>query len=138
MAKAPRLTLKDFSDLELLRRLEDVADDEGYATVTQIARKLNLSHPHPERCVISRFSWLRRFGILEKDEERGWKLTKEADLAINASFTRTAERELGKLGEGQYVALMDLMSQSYRSVTPGTANLMRRQWQFGLSRNGKK
>lgn len=133
---AASLQLKDFSDLELLRRIQDVVDKSrdanggGFVRAEDVSKVLGLDHPNPVQCVRARFSWLKRYGILEKNDVGEWRITPAGCTALDARLNKAVTTGYEKMNDGQRVALTNLLSTGYASVDTASANLMRRTWAF--------
>src|SRR5262252_4941792 len=61
------LRLQDLSDREILLVLIDAADEGEYAHADEIARALGMRGDNAKRCVITRLSWLSRYGAVERE-----------------------------------------------------------------------
>lgn len=131
------LKLLDFSDRELLARLDDISDDEGYATSRELAEALGLTDENGTFCVAQRMSWLRRYGAVERDAEtnpaknRGWKMSEIGRLA-NASALKARQRmSLESLDAPALVDLATVLTVGYGRADPTIGNLVRRELIYG-------
>ena len=142
------LKLMEFSDRELLLILNDVADHEGYASAVEVAAKLHLDHPRPHQCVSVRFSWLARYGALEREhmrDEHGnlmwtgrglprhtqrWRMTAMGRAMAVGALTKTQEAQLGRIGDDRMLMLTRYLSQRARSADPVAAKLVEREWRY--------
>jgi len=140
-----RLTIDDYSDRELLLIMEDVADEDGWASADDVADRLDLS----KRAIASsRLSWLKRFGAVEREHERDdsgslryhrdgkamytqrWRMTKSGRALAHGQLRKKDEAALGTMGDEQMLLVTRWLSQ--RTVDEGTTSkLVQREWRFG-------
>src|SRR5262245_36923763 len=67
-------TLYDFRDLDLMLKVEAEADGEGWVEAARLARTLGFGDEVSP--VARRFAWMRRYGMLEYDQEKKlWRLS---------------------------------------------------------------
>lgn len=112
----PSLKLNDYADPELLAIITDVADAEGYAESTDIAAQVGIEARHANRCVGSRFAWMRRWGWVERHPDRSaWRLTETGHALISGRVTRTVQRMLDRLSEGDRVRVTRELARMVRS-----------------------
>lgn len=130
------LRLADFNDLDLLHLLDDVGNEEGWATAEDVAREIGLTHKHPAQCVGSRFAWLYRFGVMDqKQSKRGmlWRLNEIGYALIYPNeFSATLDKALGKLDAGQVIALTDRVANGLQRESRQATHLARRAWRHRL------
>jgi phage antirepressor YoqD-like protein len=130
-APAPTsLQLTAFSDRELLFIMDDTTDGDGWTDVEQVAKALNLDHDHPTMCVSSRFSWLKRYGVLERDGRR-WKMTNIGRALMNGQLDDTEESVLNAMRQDQLLALTTAITKRYQNANETAATMMRRAWVNG-------
>jgi hypothetical protein len=149
---ANNLKLENYSDRELLYILNDLSPTQGEWVETHtIAERIGLQRDglsdeqyvlHAQRCVSVRFSWIARLsGCVEKDPDRKqgqaprWRLTLVGKQVVNAKLS-TATMERLEEGLSDYATLhaLDALSRRYRATDSGVANLMRREWAYGIHR----
>jgi hypothetical protein len=121
------LTLQEMNDREILARLNDIADADGFTTSRLMAQALGLTDKNGPSCVGSRLAWLRRYDAVDKDGKR-WRLTERGHTLIKARLRTSQVRALGSAEENQLVEVVDLLGVAYGGAHPATANLVRRQW----------
>lgn len=140
MAKLTSLRIIDYTDRELLHMLNDVADEEGWATTEQLVKAIGLvskdNDPgRPRRSVATRFTWMRRFGWVERNEEHtAWRLTREGADLMNGSLRRGLQKSLKSMRDGDRVLLMREMATAYREAPRESAIMFRREWIHGTKR----
>src|SRR5687767_7783145 len=99
------LRLLDFSDRELLHVIYENAQDDGWADPADIVDALGIDHKHPRQCVGSRFGWLRKKGVLERDDAGFVRLTEIGEASRAGKLTASQERQLDRLGAGDLLML---------------------------------
>lgn len=134
--KRTSLKLTEFEDIEFLARLEDLADEDGYTSTQVLADGLNLDVEYPARNVGSRLSWMRRYGVVEKDPERAqfWRLTLVGSELVHGKLTRSQRTMIQRVGPDGTLAMIRAVSQ--RIVTDRrdeAIHLASRQWRYGLA-----
>lgn len=135
---------EDYSDRELLHICADEAGTDGWTTTDDLASVIGISAPpdltgkyrtlYAKRCIATRFSWMVRFGWVERDEDRtSWRVTRIGRDLMNGNLDKSLEKNLGKLSAGDRVLVMRHMTQGYRSSRDEAAAMLRREWQHGIS-----
>lgn len=142
------LKLSEFSDRELLLNLQDVADEEGYATSDDVAGILGIDHDNPQHCVSARFIWLRLYGALDSDkikdgENKGkvkWRLSGKGRAMANGQLAPQQERALENIDEDQMIPVVRTIAQRQRTGDETAGHLMRREWYHGTHsrRSGRR
>lgn len=135
------LKLSDFLDEEFLALIVDQANYEGWVSSRVLAESID-----PEgqtittRNVGSRLSWLKRYGVVERDPRPGsptrnqWRLTDVGEEMIKARFSKQQATVIEKLRDEQLWALSQQLSSRYEYVGPTAANLIRRRFSASISR----
>lgn len=128
------MALEEFSDRELLNVVLDYADDNGFVSVDQIVAATGIDHRHANQCVGSRFSHLRRIGVMERDDTtRQWRLTHTGRKLAHGTLG-SEEAELFKhLGVEQMMEATYALAGRYQRTSPVAATMMRRAWVYGTS-----
>lgn len=129
------LRLEEFSDLELLAALIEHADDEGQISSAELADALGLSGlKHPRRNVAIRLSWLKRYGVLYRDETtQKWGLTPVGETLINGNLRAAERRLLEGLDQGKLYAVIREVSRSMVEAHDEAATMAARQWRHGMA-----
>lgn len=148
-------TVEDYSDRELLLILADVRDEEGWASSQEVANRLGMSLDHPRRSVQVRFSWLVRYGVLEREHLRDtggqlmytrggkpkygqrWRLTEAGEVVALGRLPVRRQELLDALPEGQLVVAVRSLAQRSRQ-DPVAERMVSREWRYSMSsrRNG--
>lgn len=123
---AENLRLAEFGDIELFHLLLDI--NGGGATTEDVVSAINLNHSHPERCVISRFQWLKRLGALYRDGNH-WVLSDAAKLMVTEALPTKERQALDDLPEEALLEVMRTIGRRYQYASYTHANLIRREWQ---------
>ena len=144
------MRLYDLSDKELLAIIEDVADEEGWASRNDVAAVIfpfvKMEGPrarvqHALRCVGIRFAWLRRYGVLAKRDGKSkdsfWRLTSEGRNLLMGELSHLEREALLMLGEERLVAATTMLARHFQAANPIAATLVRREWLYGTQRNGR-
>ena len=130
------LRLADFNDIDLLHVLDEVGDDEGWATAEEVARQIGVSHRNPSQCVGSRFAWLYRYGVMERRQSKHhtqWRLNVYGyALIFPDAFSKTLANALEKLEAGQIIALTDHIAKGLPQAPRQATHLARRAWRHHL------
>lgn len=126
-------TVTDFRDLDLLLKLEAEADEEGWVETAAAADSLGFGDDLLP--VSRRFSWMRRYGMLEFDERRHmWRLTPAAERVTEAKLRAAQQRQMQELPDELMVETMSRVLQRYRSTDHMLATMIRREFVFGTRR----
>lgn len=123
-------TLYDFRDLDLMLKLEAEADDEGWAETEHMARALGFGDDG--RPLGSRFSWMRRYGMLEFDGKRKmWRLTEAGQRVTKARVRAATSNGIERLPDEAMIDVMAKVTQRYLHGSPLIAHMLRREFLFG-------
>lgn len=130
---APRsMKLADVDDRETLALARDIANGDGTFTTAELAAAFALDTKHPLSNVGIRLGYLKRIGMLERDENRRWYLTPVGERFVNGGLTAAQRRALDTLkDEGAAWAATESLSKLLSSAGDTQATMMRRQWQHG-------
>ena len=134
------LTLEEFSDPELLASFVEHADEEGQISSTELADALGLSGlKHPRQNVAIRLSWLKRYGVLYRDEKtHKWGLTREGQALLNGNLRATERRALEGLDQARLYAVVQEVSRSMLSAHDEAATMAARQWRYSLAQRKRQ
>jgi len=127
-------SLYDFRDLDLLAKIAAESDEDGFVETEHLARALGLGDDH-NRNVAIRLAWMRRFGMLQRDEEKGlWSLAPGGLRVVRAKVKAAAQRDLEELPDEAMVEVMANVASRYRFADATTAHLLRREFLFGTQK----
>jgi len=120
-------TLYDFRDLDLMLRLtdggmltEDLAGDLGFGKDTSP--------------VGTRLGWMRRFGMLERDEQGFWELTPGGTRVVRAKLKAAQANALSALPDEAMIEAMAYVTSRYHQRDPMLATMLRREFAYGTKR----
>lgn len=140
------LTILDYTDRELLHLVEDLADSDGYTDAAVIAETIKIPNPpnnphYARHCVGTRFSWMGRFGWLERhpEERSKWRVTQVGRQLMTGNLTKTAERAFNSMKAGDRVLLTRMLARASITDIPEARKMVTREWQHGMARrrNGR-
>jgi hypothetical protein len=133
-------SLDDYSDRELVAVVGDLGDDEGWVTTKAVARQVGLA-PTNERSVVSRFAWMRRYGILERTTkgDRRWRLTPAGhEMVEGSALTNGLLSEIRYLDPASLVWASSVLAGRFANAPTTHATMTRREWQREIRRRGTR
>lgn len=126
-------SLYDFRDLDVMHKLVEEGDNEGWVELEHLARSMGLGDTH-NRHVAMRLAWMRRYGMVVRDDKTGlWRLSRGGERVVTARVRAAAAHELEALPEEALVETMASVVQRYRFVDSMTATMLRREFLFGTA-----
>lgn len=129
-----RLSLYDFRDLDLLLKIADEGDNDGWVETRALAAALGAGEDEKIGGVGIRLSWMRRFGMLEfDDEKRMWRLSPGGERVTRARLRAAKAKTIDLIPDEQLVDVMAHVTSRYRLGDPVMATMLRREFQFGTS-----
>jgi hypothetical protein len=137
-------SLYDFRDLDLMLKIADEGDNEGWVETRELARALGVAEEDSSSGVAIRLSWMRRYGMLEFDEEhRCWRLSVGGERVVNAKLRAAKAKAIDAIPDEQLVDVMAHVTTRYRLGDPVMATMLRREFAYGTApqshvRNGKR
>lgn len=137
----------DYSDRELLHILNDLAGTE-WATTDDLADQIRITPPpgnngqgamndaqkraYAKRCIATRYSWMRRFGWVERDEDRTkWRVTQIGRDLMNGKLTKGLAASLERINAADRVLVMRSLTKAYQGERNEAKTMLRREWQHG-------
>lgn len=142
------LRIDDYSDREFLLVVADHADADGWADSLAISKTFGWED---RRKAAPRFTWLARYGALEREHERDeagniryhkdgrirhtqrWRLTELGEAVAYGKLRKGDESALARLGDDQLPLVTRWLSEHSRGDT-GMAKLVQREWRYGHAR----
>lgn len=131
--------LDDYSDRELVHVIHDLADPEGWVSVEDVAKVVGVVKGHV-RSVVVRFSWMARYGILERAKKppTRWRLTQAGkEMVAAASKTAAASSLLHGLTDAEIVWASHTLAGRFQQAKLPHATMARREWQREFRRRGR-
>jgi hypothetical protein len=144
----------DLSDRELMLRVLDIADADGWTTSKDLAAALNLQREYPHRYVSARLGWLARrgYGAVERELARDpgtgnvlrtaagklrttqrWRLTPTGEALARGNLRAAERRALEGLSEDQLLVAMRVVTQRLRGASTTPLQLAKREWRYGMA-----
>ena len=124
-------SLFDFRDFDLMAKMREEGDAEGWLETELLARAIGLGDERLRNVGI-RLGWMRRYGMVERDEERGmWRLSDGGERVVTARVRAATVRELEALPNEALITSMSSIVQRYRLVDAMTATMLRREFMYG-------
>ena len=132
------LKLEDFSDRELLFAFEDHADEDGLVTSQGLAEGLGLNEA-PTRNVAIRLSWLKRYGVVYRDQDaNAWGLTEIGRRVLHGGLTTAQRRALGNVDDDDLFAIMSEVGGKIMGAHAEAAILTERQWRYNFAQRKRE
>jgi hypothetical protein len=129
-----KASLYDYRDLDLLLKMADEGDDEGWVETRALASALGAEEDEKINGVGIRLSWMRRFGMLEYDDQRRmWRLSAGGDRVTRARLRAAASKQIDTIPDEQLVDVMAHVTSRYRHGDPVMATMLRREFDYGTS-----
>jgi hypothetical protein len=124
-------TLYDFRDVELLLKIDDEADNEGWIETEALARALGFDEDE-FRNVGTRLGWMRRYGMIERDAQTGvWRVSNGGKRVVEAKLRAATKRELEAIDDEALIDAMTSVLHRYRFADAMTATILRREFAYG-------
>ena len=131
-------SLYDFRDQDLLLKLADEEDDEGWVETRALANSLGVDEAEKLNGIGVRLAWMRRIGLLEFDEKRRlWKLSASGDRIRRAKLKAATVNQIEAVPAEALVDVMAHVTARYRHSDPVTAAVLRRESRFGTAPNSR-
>lgn len=121
-------TLYDFRDLDLMVKIAD----GGSLTSLELAERVGLTEAQP---MAQRLSWMRRFGMVDRDEQTGaWSLARGGQNVVNARLRAAQARAIDAIPDEAMVEVMAHVATRYRFGDAILATMLRREFLYGTRR----
>jgi hypothetical protein len=126
------LTLYDFRDLDLMLKIADLGDNEGWVTTAELASSLGLDDQLAS--VAIRCSWMKRYGMLDFDPaKRNWRLSESGMRIVAAKSKASAIKSIEAVPDVSMIDVMAHVTARYRLGDSVMATMLRREFQYGTS-----
>jgi hypothetical protein len=132
--------IRDFSDRELMAVIADLGNPvsarEVAVRIFGIAEleENELEIRRESRCVISRFVWMRRYGLLERDEEGLWRISNEGEALRKGKLSASVENGIVSAKESSALTLANLVGEKLVGAGVVSGRAMQRELQFQIAR----
>lgn len=125
-------TLYDFRDMDLLLRLAQEGDHDGYAETEWMAHALGFKNSHGNRAMGMRLAWMKKYGMVEYNgEKKMWRLSPAGVRVTTAHLKAAQERTIKAVPDESLVDVMSHVTSRYMLGDPVIAHLLRREFLFG-------
>lgn len=133
-----RLRLLDYSDRALLAIVYDLGDNEGWVEVEWVADRIfgvrlsDKKRLHAIRCVAQRFSWMRRYGVMDKSDGpmTMWCLTAEGEAYVKGRKKDSVAGAMHGLLENDLLHAAHAIGERYSKASPIGKTMMRRAFAY--------
>lgn len=126
-------TLYDFRDLDLMLKIEDAGDNDGWVETADLASSLGFGDDLGP--VGQRLSWMRRYGMLDRDDKlHTWRLTDGGLRVIEARLRAAQARTIEALPDEAMIEVMANVTSRYHLGSPLIASMLRREFLYGTKR----
>jgi hypothetical protein len=131
----PSLRLEEFSDRELLYALEEHADDDGTVSSRELAEGLGLTGmKNPHQNIAIRLSWLKRYGVVYRDQETGrWGLTPVGETLMHSNLRAAERRLLEGLDPDKLLVVMQQLGGAMINANSEAATMAAREWRYSMA-----
>jgi len=120
-------TLYDFRDVDLMLKLRA---NGGEVTSLEMAEALGFGND--VQPIAQRLGWMRKFGMVEFDEERRmWRLSDGGERVTQAKLRAAQSTAIEALDDEVMVEVMAKVTQRYMHGSPMLATMLRREFAFG-------
>jgi hypothetical protein len=139
-----RVQIRDFSDRELMAVIADLGNPVSARQVaTRIFGIAELEENEPEirresRCVVSRFVWMRRYGLLERNEEGLWQISVEGEALRRGKLSTQVVSGIERAQESSVLALANVVGEKLVSAGVVSGRAMQRELQFQIGRRRRR
>lgn len=129
-----RLSLYDYRDLDLMLKIADEGDDEGWVATRALATALGAEEEEKVHGVGIRLAWMRRYGMLDFDEKKHlWRLSTGGERVTQARLRAAKATAIMAVPDESLVDVMAHVTTRYRLGDPLMATMLRREFLFGTS-----
>ena len=140
MAEEAHVQISDFSDRELLALIADLAPPVSSRDVgIRIfgIKELEDNEPeiaHAARCVTSRFVWMRRYGLLDRNEEGEWLNSAHGEALRMGTLSSPVSNGIANLKENSALALANAVGEKLVGSGVISGRAMQRELTFQINR----
>jgi len=136
------LKIRSFSDLEILGIMDDLG---GEMLASELALRIfglngtdeEEVRTHATRCVTARLTWMKRYGLVEKGEEKGvWSVSRMGTALRRYSLGRSLSSAISNTPDVSMLELTHQVSERMLRENDVAARAMRREFQHQITRRG--
>ena len=132
--------IKDFSDRELLAIIAELGNPVAARTVAIKIFGLKESEENEAeikreaRCVTARFTWMRRYGLLDRDEEGEWLISAHGEKLRTGTLTSSVAAGIARAKEDSALALANAVGEKLVGAGVISGRAMQRELTFQINR----
>jgi hypothetical protein len=149
MSSNGRVQIRDFSDREILLMMLDLGGDVATLALAQriygwnqdeVADVKNDDVTRGCRCVSSRLTWMRRFGLVESMIEvdpphaRSWQVSAPGKTMVGFTLPNVVESTMMRMSDSADLVLANRLGERLVKAGEITGTAMRRELQFAITR----
>jgi hypothetical protein len=136
------LQIRSFSDREIISAMGDLGGGTEVLASDLATRIFGLNgnddekvHRHAARCVTSRLAWMKRYGLVEKGDDKGtWVASEWGKQLRYTSLGRSLSSAITNTPEGSLLELSHQVSDRMLGAGDIPARAMRREVQHQITR----
>jgi hypothetical protein len=137
--------IKDFSDREILLMMLDLGGE--VSTPDLAARIYGWSGPdyedtnsrvHGHRCTSGRLVWMRRYGLVTRDDDGLWDVTAPGKTMVGFTLPNVVESTMMRMSDSADLVLANRLGERLVKAGEITGTAMRRELQFHITRRKRK
>jgi hypothetical protein len=111
-------------------KLKAEANGDGWADTETMAEALGFGEDRLP--IAQRLTWMRRYGMIEFDDQRRmWRLSEGGERVTEARLRAAQSNAIERLDDEVMVEVMAKVTQRYIHGSPMLASLLRREFMFG-------
>lgn len=127
-------SLYEFRDLDLMLKLAEEGDNDGWVETRMIASSLGIPEDDKINGLGGRLAWMRRYGMLDYDEQRKlWRLSQSGQRVTESKLRAAAAKSIDTIPEESLVDVMAHVTSRFRLGDPVMAHLLRREFAYGTA-----
>jgi hypothetical protein len=144
MPEEERVRIADFSDRELLAVIADLGNPVSARTVAvRIFGIAELEENEQEirresRCVISRFVWMRRYGLVDRDEDGHWLISNQGEALRTGTIAASVANGIARAKETSVLTLANIVGERLVQTAEVSGRAMQRELQFQIQRRKRR
>jgi hypothetical protein len=124
-------TVRDFRDLDLMFKIAE--EPKGIASL-DLVEAVGFDAEDGARPIGSRLAWMRRYGMVDKNRDDLWQLTRGGSRVLEARLRAPELRRLEELPDEAMIEVMALVTSRFQRKTPNgnlLSTMLRREFLFG-------
>ena len=131
-------SLYDFRDSDIMFKLAEEGDDEGWVQTRAMASALGVDEDDRINGVGIRLSWMRRYGFLDYDGQRKlWRLSQSGARITESKLRAAAAKTIDEVPDESLVEVMAHVTTRFRLGDPVMAQMLMREFRYGTDARSK-